>query len=87
MAHGWKYSLNIAAAIATADMLSTCADQEGGAGVHTPPPPENQKFIGFPSNTGPDPLEITKLPSQHSTGAIIGPPAKRHVDGVSQAGR
>ena len=26
-----------------------------------PPPPENHKNIGFLSNTGPDPLEITKL--------------------------
>ena len=36
----------------------SCADPEGGP---------NHKFIGFPCNTGPDPLEITKLPSQHST--------------------
>ena len=38
-------------------------------GVRTPPPPplENRKaIIGFLSNTGPDPLEITKLPNQHS---------------------
>ena len=41
-----------------------------GAGVPdpppSPPPPENHKNIGFLSNTGPDPLKITKLPSQHS---------------------
>ena len=38
----------------------------GGQGVRTPPPLENYKMIGFLSNTGPDPLKITKLPSQHS---------------------
>ena len=41
--------------------------------------PENHKLIGFPSNTGPDPLKITKLSSQHSMWAIIGPPAKHHL--------
>ena len=44
----------------------------GGTGVWTLPPPppppplENHKNIGFFSNTGPDPLKIVKLPSQHS---------------------
>ena len=38
----------------------------GGQGVRTPPPLKNHKNIGFSSNTGPDPLKITKLPSQHS---------------------
>ena len=42
----------------------TCADPEGGQGVRTPL--ENYKNIGFLSNTGPDPLKITKLPIQHS---------------------
>ena len=36
----------------------------GGAGVRTPL--ENHKNIGFFSNTDPDPLKITKQPSQHS---------------------
>ena len=31
-----------------------------------PPPPWKWKNIGFLSNTGPDPLKIEKLPSQHS---------------------
>ena len=36
-------------------------------GPDPPPPPlKNHKNIGFLSNTGPDPLKITKLPSQHS---------------------
>ena len=36
----------------------TFADQEGG--VRGPDPPENNKNIGFLSNTGPDPLDIRK---------------------------
>ena len=46
--------------------------QRGGGGggdrVFGPHPPthlKNHRSIGFPSNIGPDPLEITKLPSQH----------------------
>ena len=42
---------------------------------------------GSSINTGPDPLKTTKLPSQHSMLAIIGPPVKRHYNGVSLAGR
>ena len=53
------------------------ADPEGG------PPLENHKNLGFLSNTGPDPLKITKLPSQHSIWAIIGTPAKRHLNCVA----
>ena len=42
-------------------------DQEGGTGGPGPLPPlKNHKNIGFLSNTGPDHLKITKLPSQHS---------------------
>ena len=37
-----------------------------GTGVPDPLPLKNHKNIGFQSNTGPDPLKITKLPSQHS---------------------
>ena len=43
-----------------------------GTRPHPPPPPppppllKNPQNIGFLSNTGRDPLEITKLPSQHS---------------------
>ena len=39
------------------------AYSSGTGGVETP---ENYKNIGFLSNTGPDPLKITKLPSHHS---------------------
>ena len=52
------------------------------------PPLENHKNIVFIlSNTGPDPLKIIKLPSQLSISAIIGTPAKRHLNGVSLADR
>ena len=37
----------------------------GGGGAGDPDPLENYKNIGFLSNTGPDPLKITKLQSQH----------------------
>ena len=40
--------------------------QRGGRGSGPPPPLKNQKNIGFISNTGPDPLNVTKLASQHS---------------------
>ena len=36
-----------------------------GFGDPDPPPPGKSKDIEFPSDTGPDPLKITKLPSQH----------------------
>ena len=60
----------------------------GGTGGLDPPTPplKNPKNIGFLTNTGPDPLRITKLSSQHSILAIIGRPAKRH-HGVSLAGQ
>ena len=41
--------------------------KEGGAGGPDPYPSEkNHNNIGFLSNTGPDPLKITKLSSKHS---------------------
>ena len=52
-----------------------------------PPPPGKLQNIGFLSNTGPDPL----LKSQSYQSSIecwvtIGPPSKRHLNGVSLAG-
>ena len=42
-----------------------CGSRGGGGkqGVRTPPLKNHKQF---PSQTGPDPLEITKLPNQHS---------------------
>ena len=60
----------------------------GGAGVPTPPPPlKNYKNIGFLSNTGRDPLKNHKATKPIPRWAIIGPPAKRHLNGVSLACR
>ena len=60
-----------------------CVDPEGGQGVRTPPPPPGKlQNIGFLSNYGPDPLKITKLPIKQCW-ATIGPPVKRHLNGVS----
>ena len=42
------------------------ADPEGGERRSGPPTLVNYKNIGSLSNTGPDPLKITKLPIQHS---------------------
>ena len=45
-----------------------CGSRGGTGGLDPPPPPplEYYKNIGFLSNTGLDPLKITKLPIQHS---------------------
>ena len=59
--------------------------QRGGQGVRTPL--KNHKNIGFPSNIDPDPLKITKLPSQHLMLGITGTPAKHHLNGVALTGR
>ena len=40
-------------------------------GTGTPDPLEKYKNVEFLSNIGPDPLNITKLPCQHSIWAII----------------
>ena len=70
--------------------LKSYADPEGGGDRGSGPPLENYKNIGFLSNIEPDPLKITKLPVpiQHiQCWAIIGTPAKRHLNGVLQTGR
>ena len=44
-----------------------CGSRGGGGGTGGPDHPlKNPKNIGFLSSTGLDPLEFTKLPSQHS---------------------
>ena len=47
------------------------------------PPLKNYKNIGFLSNTGPEPLKTNPI----QCWAIIDPPAKRHLNCVSLAGR
>ena len=60
----------------------------GGQGVQTPPPLKNHRNIGFLSNTGPDPLKNHKATKPaFNVGPIIGPLAKRRLNGVSLAGR
>ena len=60
------------------------------------PPLKNYKNIGFLGDTGPDPLKKHKAtkpafkvgpPAARQRNAIIGTPAKRHLNGVSLAGR
>ena len=51
----------------------------GSRGSRVRDPPEKSQNIEFPSNTGPDPLKFSKLPSQHST---LG-----HLNGISLAGQ
>ena len=60
-----------------------------GTGVRGsgPPFPVNHQNIEYLNNTGPDPLKFPKLPSQHSTMDHHRHPAKRHLNGVSLAGR
>ena len=58
-----------------------CRDPDEGRRVPRTPL-ENHKTIGFLSNTGLDPLKNHK-----ATKAIIGTPAKRHLKGISLAGR
>ena len=56
-------------------MQCACAGQEGEQGARTPTP-LNDKNIGFLSNTGPDPLKITNLSSEHSM-YYVGPLSAR----------
>ena len=53
-----------------------CADPEGGAGG-----------LEFLSNTGPDPLKFSKLPSQHSTLGHHRHASEAPFKGVLLAGR
>ena len=65
----------------------SCADPEGRGGGNGPGPPlKNHKNIGFLSNTGPDPLTIIKLPSQHSMLGLHRHASKTPFNGVSLAG-
>ena len=50
----------------------------GGTGGPDPPPPGKSQKIGLLNHTGPDPLEITKLPSQHSMLGHYRPASETH---------
>ena len=59
----------------------------GGAGVQAPPLKNKNIYIGFLSNTDPDALKNHKASkTAFNVLAIIGTPAKRHLNGVSLAG-
>ena len=62
--------------------------QRGDRGSGPPPPfLKNHKNIEFLGNTGPDPLEFSKLPSQHSTLGHHRHASETPFKGVSLAGR
>ena len=64
-----------------------CGSRRGSGG---PGPLENDKNKGFLSNTGPDPLKNNKSFKRAFNVlclVTIGPPAKRHLNGVSLPGR
>ena len=52
-------------------------DGEGG-GTGSRPPLKNHQNIGFPGNTGPDPLKSQSYQASIQCWAIIGMSAKRH---------
>ena len=65
----------------------TCADPEGrggGAGGLDPPPLKNYKIKQYWSRS---PEKSQSCQASIQCWAIIGPPAKRHLNGVSLAGR
>ena len=59
-----------------------------GGGRGSVPPLKNHKNIGFLSNTGTDPLKNHKATKPaFNVGQSSAPPAKRHLNGISLAGR
>ena len=57
--------------------------QRGGTGGPDPPLPKNHKNIGFVCNTSPgSPEKSQSCQVSNQCWAIIGPPAKRHLNGV-----
>ena len=65
----------------------SCADPEGEGvqGIRTTP--EKSQYIGLLCNTDPDPLKSQSNQARIQCWAIIDTPAKRHLNGVSLAGR
>ena len=69
------------ALLAPLDRSASCTDPKGGRGSRPPPPPEKS------SNTGLDPLKITKLQASIQCWAIICMPEKCHLNDVSLVGQ
>ena len=70
----------------TADIISKCTLCGSRGGTGGLDPPGIHKNIGFLSNTGPDPLKITTLPSQHSMLGHHRHTSKMPFNSVSLAG-
>ena len=68
-------------------VVKAWADPEGGGDRGSRSPLKNHKHLGFLSNTGLDPLKITKLPSQNSMLGHHLHASERHLNGVLLAGR
>ena len=69
------------------DIVRSHARIQRGDRGSGPLPPENHKNIEFLSNTGPDPLKLSNLPSQHSTLGHHRHASEMPFKGVSLAGR
>ena len=69
--------------------IGSCADPEGGSGPPSPPPLpwKITKIYGSLAILVRIPLKSQSYQSSIQCWAIIGPPAKRHLNGVSMAGR
>ena len=69
-------------------LLLFMSGSTGGGAGGIDPPWKNHKTIWFLGNTGPDPPEKSQsYQTNIQNWAIIGQPAKRHLNGVSIAGR
>ena len=68
-------------------MCGSSGGGAGGSGAGVRTPLKNRKNLELLSNTGPDPLKITKLQSQHSMLGHHRPTSATPFNGVSLAGR
>ena len=67
--------------------IKSCADSEGGREVRTPPPEKSQKYRVSLQNCSGSPVKSQSYQASIQWWATIGPPAKRHLKGVSLVGR
>ena len=70
-------------------MRSPCVDPEGGGGQGSGSPPGKHKAIGyfFLQYWSGSPRKLQSYQASSQCSAIIGPPAKRHLNGISLEGR